>query len=582
MDHKVSKDMISSGMIPSGEKTQADLGKIQYGSAPSPNKLMDAYYSMYQDQKEQTLDEKVGGLGKVPKKGGGGITPKKPEGGITRKTQPVSFKDFKAAVKDQPRNEKDAKRERLQGIMSKYGESVDLLAAYRAVYEHHKKDEDGNTIPHDGEELDENLASIAAKGLQMASRGASKVGQMAAKGSVRAKQLQTQGGVKKAIGDKLQSAKKKLALTSGQKQALLGRTTAGKITRGVGALAAANIAGRMTGGGDKPNYGYDGYSNNPAYLNFDYAPDGDTISEDLFDALKFLLTEEGYDEKTTMKIIASMDTDFINESLSEENLDEALPLLALAPLLAKGAMAAKAGLAAAKATKVGMAAIKGAKALGAAGKAFGKGLTTAGAKGASASKITTSGGKLASGTAKVGKAQKAGQMVRGGLAAMKNNPTNTVMGAAMAPSLMPQKAPPTPQTQRAVTSGKRTAGMQRMDLDLFDVVKGQLLDEGLTEEECNDVMTTLTLEEINETLQLDEISGKLAMKASRAADMKRAQLAKAGDKAGAAAKSDQSKRLYKKGAERNLAKQDLSKPLNPQRKDYPMGKGGSYQEKPGM
>ena len=46
MDHKVSKDMISSGMIPSGEKTQADLGRTQYGSAPSPNKLMDAYKSM--------------------------------------------------------------------------------------------------------------------------------------------------------------------------------------------------------------------------------------------------------------------------------------------------------------------------------------------------------------------------------------------------------------------------------------------------------------------------------------------------------------------------------------------------------
>ena len=49
--------------------------------------------------------------------------------------------------------------------------------------------------------------------------------------------------------------------------------------------------------------------------------------------------------------------------------------------------------------------------------------------------------------------------------------------------------------------------MQRMDLDLFDIVKGQLLDEGLTEEECNDVMTTLTLDEINETLQLDEKMG---------------------------------------------------------------------------
>ena len=48
MDHKVSKDMISSGMIPSGEKTQADLGRTQYGSAPSPSKLMDAYKSIYE------------------------------------------------------------------------------------------------------------------------------------------------------------------------------------------------------------------------------------------------------------------------------------------------------------------------------------------------------------------------------------------------------------------------------------------------------------------------------------------------------------------------------------------------------
>ena len=48
MDHKVSKDMISSGMIPSGEKTQADLGRTQYGSAPSPSSLFDAYKSMYE------------------------------------------------------------------------------------------------------------------------------------------------------------------------------------------------------------------------------------------------------------------------------------------------------------------------------------------------------------------------------------------------------------------------------------------------------------------------------------------------------------------------------------------------------
>ena len=48
MDHKVSKDMISSGMIPSGEKTQADLGRTQYGSTPSPSSLMEAYRSIYE------------------------------------------------------------------------------------------------------------------------------------------------------------------------------------------------------------------------------------------------------------------------------------------------------------------------------------------------------------------------------------------------------------------------------------------------------------------------------------------------------------------------------------------------------
>ena len=48
MDHKISKDMISSGLTPSGEKTQADLGRTQYGSVPSPSSLMEAYRSMYE------------------------------------------------------------------------------------------------------------------------------------------------------------------------------------------------------------------------------------------------------------------------------------------------------------------------------------------------------------------------------------------------------------------------------------------------------------------------------------------------------------------------------------------------------
>ena len=38
------------------------------------------------------------------------------------------------------------------------------------------------------------------------------------------------------------------------------------------------------------------------------------------------------------------------------------------------------------------------------------------------------------------------------------------------------------------------------DADLFDIVKGQLLDEGLSEEEIKDIMLTLTPDEIMEEL----------------------------------------------------------------------------------
>jgi hypothetical protein len=86
MDNRIANDMISSGMIPSGEKKKEDLSRTQYGSAPSPNKLMDAYKSMY---------------------------------------------------------------------------------------EHHQKDKDGNTIPHEGEELNEALPLVPMLG--KVATGAAKV-----------------------------------------------------------------------------------------------------------------------------------------------------------------------------------------------------------------------------------------------------------------------------------------------------------------------------------------------------------------------------------------------------------------------
>ena len=86
MDHRIAKDMISSGMIPSGEKTQSDLGRTQYGSTPSPSTLMEAYRSIYEhhqkdadgkviehDEKEELNEGKVSaiikGLSKVNKLG---------------------------------------------------------------------------------------------------------------------------------------------------------------------------------------------------------------------------------------------------------------------------------------------------------------------------------------------------------------------------------------------------------------------------------------------------------------------------------------------------------------------------------
>ena len=52
MDNRIANDMISSGMIPSGEKKKEDLSRTQYGSVPSPSKLMDAYKAMYEHHKK--------------------------------------------------------------------------------------------------------------------------------------------------------------------------------------------------------------------------------------------------------------------------------------------------------------------------------------------------------------------------------------------------------------------------------------------------------------------------------------------------------------------------------------------------
>ena len=58
MDNRIANDMISSGMIPSGEKNKEDLSRTQYGSAPSPSSLMEAYRSIYEHH-QKDADGKV-------------------------------------------------------------------------------------------------------------------------------------------------------------------------------------------------------------------------------------------------------------------------------------------------------------------------------------------------------------------------------------------------------------------------------------------------------------------------------------------------------------------------------------------
>jgi len=84
--------------------------------------------------------------------------------------------------------------------------------------------------------------------------------------------------------------------------------------------------------------------------------------------------------------------------------------------------------------------------------------------------------------------------------------------------------------------------------DLFDIVKGQLLDEGLSEEEIKDIMLTLTPDEI-----LSEVTAEFVLDASKRASAKSTMLGSQGDKQGMMDKAAQAKRLYDKSAEKRRA-----------------------------
>ena len=429
MDHRVSKDMISSGMTPSGKKTQADLGKTQYGSAPSPNRLMDAYHSMYENQKKETLDE--GMVGDVVKK----------------------VKDVGKEVKFQVDNVtnkagKNQKRAIATQIMknANLNNSVDLLSAYQSMYA--DTFEEGK-IPaglqayldkKKGKKKDDDNGEEKKEGKKKAKKG--------------------KGG-KPDFLDLDKDGDKKEPMKKASKE----------MKEGAGLYA--NIHAKRKRGGKMRKKGDKG-----APSSQDFANAARTAKEnlDLFDTVILEFVDQGYDEKDIISVMSN---------LSEEPITFAT----IGALLAKGGAAAGAakGAAAAGAVK------------GAAGAAAAKGAGSAIAKGGISRTIQRAGIKMGGKTG--------GRIAKGftdyaksdvGKMDLMNRAGNTVASAAQGSG------------EKVNKTGLVTAQPQKKAVaasaDLFDIVKGQLLDEGLSEEEIRDIMLSLTPEEIIKEIEESSLS----------------------------------------------------------------------------
>ena len=304
MDNRIANDMISSGMIPSGKKNKEDLSRTQYGSAPSPDKLMDAYKSMY---------------------------------------------------------------------------------------EHHKKDADGNTIPHEDEDVNE--GKIPA-GLQ-------------------------------AYLDKKKGKKE-----------------------------------------DKKDMKED---------------------VDLFDVVSDIFVAEGYEKKDAYKVMSQLTEEQLNE-VAVTGTIATLGAGLLKGMLGAGKVAAAAGKGLASAGKA--AAVKG---MGAA-KSAASGLKSVAKTGMTkASDALGKVSNIAKDKAK-GMGDRMSEIGKGVGDDIKNEVKRKIIQGNDGGS------------NKITKTGTMSAGSyQAASADLFDIVKGQLLDEGLSEEEIKDIMLTLTPDEI-----LNEISvGKM-------------------------------------------------------------------------
>ena len=200
----------------------------------------------------------------------------------------------------------------------------------------------------------------------------------------------------------------------------------------------------------------------------------------LFDVISDKLIEEGYSKEESYKIMSNL----TKEQLEEIN--EALVSGTLATL----------GL-------IGTKLLGGAKAAAVAGKGLASAGKAVAAKGMSATKTAMTGVKnvAQTGMSKATKAlSKVSNIAKDKAKGMGDKMTN--MGKSVGDDVKNEIKRKIIQgddggSNKITKTGTMSAGSyQAASADLFDIVKGQLLDEGLSEEEIKDIMLTLTPDEI--------------------------------------------------------------------------------------
>ena len=591
MDHKVSKDMISSGMTPSGEKTQADLARTQYGSAPSPNSLFDAYKSMYEhhqkDKDGNTIPhENDIKEGKIPaglqafldkKKG------KKKDDGDEKKSKKGKGKpDFLDLDKDGDKKEpmKKASKEMKEGAglyanihakrkrggkMRKKGakgapSSQDFANAARTAKEDFEKyDLVYNHFISEGfseeetyermsnlteEQLDEFLKALAQAGMRGAESIGKKTQGLAARAAqqgamtdpkfrklgkvqgprpnradqvlddLRTRRKQQSDNLRGRLDTAVTQLRSKEGLKFGGSQSSTptstptptskskstatptptptskSKSTATQTSSGnttikpqqkknnllsTDNMVKAQIATSMLSGGGGQQKKKTGQVSAESIRR-----SRGQVMQDSFDLISNELIKEGYSEKETYKIMSNLTEDQIEE------LNEAIISGTLATLGVLGKILGAGATKAAVAGKGLATAAKGAAIVAKKGVISTAQKTMTGTKDL-ANKALTKVKNIAKPPSKGPKITSSGGDIVQGSDQAKNKimSTDNLMRGQMASNLLSGNQ-----------EKKQTAGTVSASADLFDIVKGQLLDEGLSEEEIRDIMTTLTPEEI--------------------------------------------------------------------------------------